>query len=126
VATWRELSLDCLAAAKLLADEEHWRSSVNRSYYAAYCAVTSKLVARSVSFAHGWNNPGHEQLPNLILHNLTLPMNTRRRLKQLILFLRDAREDADYRPGRTIDKTKALVCLRRAELVLRDLEVQNE
>ena len=80
--------------------------------------MTSRLVERGVSFPHGWNNPGHEQLPNLILHNLTLPMNTRRRLKQLILFLRDTREDSDYRPGRTIDKDKAFVCLRNAEAVL--------
>ena len=126
MSTWQELSLDCLRAAKILANAGHWRSSVNRSYYAAYSAVTSRLVERSASFAHGWNNPGHEQLPNLILHNLTLPMNTRRRLKQLILFLRDARENADYRPGQTIDKDKAFVCLRNAEAVLRDLEVQNE
>ena len=126
MSTWQELSLDCLQAAKMLADTEHWRSSVNRSYYAAYCAVTSKLVARRVSFAHGWNNPAHEQLPNLILHNLTLPMNTRRRLKQLILFLREARENADYRPGITVDRATARDCIRDAETVLKYLEVQDE
>jgi uncharacterized protein (UPF0332 family) len=83
----------------VLARAEHWRSSVSRSYYAAYSAVTSRLNERGVSFPHGWNNPGHEQLPNLILHNLTLPINIRRRLKQWIEFLRNAREDADYRGG---------------------------
>jgi hypothetical protein len=69
-----------------MADEGHWRSSVSRSYYAAYCAVTSELVGRGVSFPHGRKNPGHEQLPNLVLHNLTLPMNVRRQLKRWINF----------------------------------------
>jgi uncharacterized protein (UPF0332 family) len=125
MATWEELSLDCLAAAKNLADESHWRSSVSRSYYAAYSAVTSRLVERGVSFPHGRNNPGHEQLPNLVLHNLTLPMGMRQHLRSLIRFLREARETADYRPGQTIDEAKAVACLRRAEKVLKYLEVQK-
>jgi uncharacterized protein (UPF0332 family) len=125
MATWEELSRDGLDAAKLLARAEHWRSCVSRCYYAAYSAVTSRLHERGVSFPHGWNNPGHEQLPNLILHNLTLPMNIRRRLKQLIEFLRNAREDADYRPGITIDKAKVIECILNAEMVLKYLEVQQ-
>ncbi|HIE27846.1 TPA: hypothetical protein EYP66_11220 [Candidatus Poribacteria bacterium] len=47
----------------MLAGEGYWRSSVNRSYYAAYCAVTSVLVARSVRFARGWNNPTQFDYP---------------------------------------------------------------
>ncbi|MBM3240217.1 hypothetical protein FJZ31_28360 [Candidatus Poribacteria bacterium] len=62
MATWRELSLECLRVAKMLAGKGYWRSSVNRAYYAAYCVVTSELVARDVRFARGWNNPAHEQL----------------------------------------------------------------
>lgn len=126
MSTWQELSLDCLHAAKMLSGGGHWRSSVNRSYYAAYCAVTSRLVERRVSFAHGWNNPGHEQLPNLIGHNLPLPRNVRRRLQHLIRYLQEAREDADYRPGKTINRTTALECLHDAKMVLRYLEVQDE
>jgi hypothetical protein len=34
--------------------------------------VTSVLVARNVRFARGWNNPTHEQLSDLITHNLAL------------------------------------------------------
>lgn len=126
VATWQELSLECLRAAKMLAGEGYWRSSVNRSYYAAYCAVTSELVARGVRFARGWNNPPHEQLLNLITHNLSLPLNVRRRLRKFIRLLRHAREDADYRPGASVDRATALNCIRSAVLVLRDLGVQYE
>ncbi|MFQ6042163.1 MAG: HEPN domain-containing protein [Candidatus Poribacteria bacterium] len=123
MATWQELSLECLRAAKMLAGEGYWRSSVNRSYYAAYCAVTSELVARGVRFARGWNNPPHEQLLNLITHNLSLPLNVRRRLRKFIRLLRHAREDADYRPGASVDRATALNCIRSAVLVLRDLGV---
>jgi uncharacterized protein (UPF0332 family) len=126
VATWQELSIECLQAAKMLAGEGYWRSRVNRSYYAAYSAVTSELVARGVSFARGWNNPPHEQLLNLITHNLPLPQNVRRRLRKLIRLLRHAREDADYRPGIFVDRTMALNCIRDAIAVLKELGVQDE
>jgi hypothetical protein len=88
--------------------------------------VTSELVARDVRFARGWNNPPHEQLLNLITHNLALPQNVRRRLRKLIRILRHAREDADYRPGISVDRTIALDCIRDAIVVLKDLGVQDD
>jgi hypothetical protein len=88
--------------------------------------VTDDLTARGLTFAHGWNNPAHEQVPDLILHNTTLPMNTRRRLRKLLRVLREAREDADYRPGITIDRTLALNCLRDAIAVLHHLEIEHD
>lgn len=45
---------------------------------------------------------------------------------KLIRILRHAREDADYRPGASIDRAMALNCIRSAVLVLQDLEVQDE
>lgn len=77
MATWEDLSRECLRAAKRLLDAGCYRRSISSSYYAAYSAVTSELAARRVTFAHGWNNPAHEQLPDLILNNLTLPRTTR-------------------------------------------------
>ena len=126
MATWQEVSLECLWSAKMLAGEGYWRSCVNRTYYAAYCAVTSKLVAQGVRFARGWNNPPHEQLLNLITHNLPLPQNVRRHLRKLIRILRHAREDADYRPGIFVGRTMALDCIRDAIVVLKHLGVQDE
>ncbi|HMV47892.1 MAG TPA: DUF4258 domain-containing protein [Blastocatellia bacterium] len=67
MATWAELSRESLQAARSLAREGFWRSSINRSYYAAYCAVTGELVKRCVSVVRGWNNPAHEQLPKGII-----------------------------------------------------------
>jgi uncharacterized protein (UPF0332 family) len=126
LATWQEVSRECLQAAKRLVGDQYLRSSINRSYYAAYCAVTSELTVRGVTFAHGWNNPAHEQVPDLILHNTTLPLNTRRRLRKLLRVLREAREDADYRPGITIDRTLALNCVRDAIAVLHYLEIEHD
>jgi uncharacterized protein (UPF0332 family) len=120
------MSRESLASAKLLAAEGRLRNSVSRAYYAAYAAVAGELAARGMSFAHGWNNPGHEQLPSLISHTMALPQDVRRRLSKLIRVLRHAREDADYRPGIAIDRTLALNCLRDAIAILRDLGVPDE
>src|SRR5436190_21436449 len=103
LATWEELSRDSLRAAKLLERDGHLRSSVSRAYYAAYCAIARELAARGVRFPHGWNNPSHEQMPDLVAHNLPLPSGTRRRMNSYIRLLRGLREDADYRPGASID-----------------------
>jgi len=125
LATWQEVSLECLRAAKVLAGEGYWRSSVSRSYYAVYCAVTSDLVARGVRFGRGWHNPPHEQLLHLLTHNLTLSQDVRRRLRRRMRILRHAREDADYRPSITVNRAMALHCLRDAIVVLKDVGVQD-
>ena len=125
MATWQEVSRECLGAAKLLVSEGYWRSSISRSYYAAYCAITSDLVTRGVRFGRGWNNPPHEHLLHLLRHNLTLSQDVRRRLSRCLRTLRHAREDADYRPGMTVNRTLALHCLRDAIVVLQDMGVQD-
>lgn len=125
MATWQEVSLECLRAAKMLAGEGYWRSSVSRSYYAAYCAVTSALVARGVRFGRGWHNPPHEHLLHLLTQHLTLPQDVRRRLSRRLRTLRHAREDADYRPGITVNRALALHCLRDAIVILQDMGVHD-
>lgn len=102
------MSLDSLAAAKKLAGTGHVRSSVSRSYYAAYSAVTVQLTSRGASFPRGWKNPPHEQLLSLIRHNLPLKRQTRGRLRSLMRFLRKSREDADYRPERPLGSQTGL------------------
>ena len=125
MATWQEVSRDCLQAAKMLAGEGYWRSSVSRSSYAAYCAVTSDLVARGVRFGRGWHNPPHEHLLHLMTHTLTLPQDVRRRLSRRLRTWRHAREDADDRPGMTVNRAMALHGLRDAMVVLQDVGVQD-
>lgn len=119
------MSLECRRAAKHLLQEGCLRRSVTGSYYAAYCAATSELVARGIPFAHGWNNPSHEQLPDLILNNTTRPRNTRYQINRILRRLRVARENADYRPAATIDRVLALACVRDANAVLLALGVED-
>ena len=125
MATWREMGEDNLKAARKLLAEEHYRSSVTRSYYAVYCLMTSELVKRGASFPRGWNNPAHDQLPDMVLNNTDFPQNIRRRLRQTLVVLRRAREDADYRPTANVGRDIALEGLRRADAFLRDLERTN-
>jgi uncharacterized protein (UPF0332 family) len=125
LATWQELSLDSLRVAKKLLDEGHLRSSVSRSYYAGYAAVTSKLVGRGVTFARGWSNPSHEQLPALISNSGVYSLNIRRRINRAIRRLRLAREDADYRPGLHGDRGIALNAVRDASVIVQALEILN-
>lgn len=126
MASWQELSLECLRAAKLLLDEGCLRRSISSAYYAAYSAVTGDLVTRGVTFAHGWNNPAHEQLAELILNNTTLPRHRRYVLNRIIRRLRAAREAADYRPAVLIDRTLAVACVRDATAVLFALGVGDD
>jgi hypothetical protein len=95
---------------------------VSRSYYAAYCALTSRLVGRGITFAHQWNNPSHEQLPALVRNGLSLPPNTRRAFNRAIRRLRTARENADYRPGVRVDRADALAAVHDAILIVHTRE----
>ena len=117
------MSLDCLEASQVLLTAGLLRRSVSSAYYAAYCAVAGELAARNLRFAHGWNNPPHDQLAELVQNNLALPVNSGRQVARLLRRLRGARESADYRPGATIDETLALASLRDAGTVLRFLGV---
>jgi hypothetical protein len=40
--------------------------------------------------------------------------------------LRAAREDADYRPGATIDRVMALAAIHDAILIIRAMEISND
>ena len=122
MSNWLEMSQDCLKSAQKLLDEGLYRRSISSSYYAAYCAITAELVTKSVSFAHGWQNPPHDQAANLIINRLTIPYPARYRLRKIIQILRGARENADYRPNVSIEEAYARECLRLAARLARTLE----
>ena len=126
MASWEELSVGCLRSAKLLIREGYFRSSISRAYYAAYCAISSALAERGVSFAHGWQNPSHEQIPGLVVHNLTVSREERRRANQFIRILRQAREDSDYRPGVTVDRALAITCLHLADRIMAIMRISDD
>src|SRR5688500_15168993 len=112
------MAVDALAAAKELMDTSRYRSSVNRSYYSAYCAITSLITERRVALARGWNNPPHEQLRRLVQGRSDLSVSEPRRINRALRRLRLHRENADYRPLAQVDRQVALACIHDAGMIV--------
>lgn len=126
MATWQEMSLDNLEAARKLFTEDHLRSCISRAYYAAYCAVTAELQKRKIKYPHGWINPAHIQILELVLNNLTMSFAALAAVSKAMRRLRQARESADYRPGVTWKRGDVVVLLRDAVRVARELGVSED
>ena len=120
---WAGMSWERLRAAKALLDLGLFRDSISRSQYAAYCAATSVVVGRGVTFAFGRQNPSHEQLPDLVLNVAGVSVTGRRQVRRLLRYLRHAREDAEYRPYAAIPRDVVLTCIHNAVAVQTLLEV---
>ena len=118
--TWKEMSEDALRSAEVLLREGHFRSSVSRSYYAAYCAATSEIVQKLTTFPNNWNNPPHAKVPGYVLNNLQLSQSKKDSISKLINTLRQFREDADYRPHVEVDEQIARDCVRDADAVQKE------
>lgn len=120
---WRQISLDSYRAAKLLQEQKRWRSSVSRSYYAAYCSVAGELEGKA-HYPHGIKNPPHESLPDLVMTYLTtMSFAKRRQLASTLVRLFRDRVDADYRPMRIVDRSTAALATVAAYGLLRSLGV---
>ena len=120
---WQQVARQTKETAQLAYTAGHWRSAVSRAYYAAYQAATAVCVAHGdeEQFPQGWNNPTHEQLPELIQNNGDISFTARRQITQRLVALRISRESADYRPGRTVDGVIALESLQRMISLLKIL-----
>lgn len=124
---WKRIALTTLDTAKSLRESEDHRSCVSRVYYAAYQAATSVCIAHgdSQNFPQGWNNPTHEQLPDLIGNNKDFSVNTRRSVRNILSELRYLRETADYRAGRTIDSETAITACIMASTLFERLGIKE-
>ena len=124
---WRAISLNSRKAAQHLLEEECYRSSVSRSYYAAYAAITSALVQHGIPFSQGRDGPSHAGLPAYILNNLNvLPQTTRYELNKAIRRLYASRIEADYVVAAISDKTVAVSSLRELRHVLLLLDTDRK
>ena len=124
VEQWEAMRLERLRAAKALLDGGFYRDSVSRSCYAAYCAAISRVIGSGSQFAHGRQNPSHEQLPDLIANTAGITLSDRRKIRSLLRTLRQARENADYRPYAFVDRTIAQDAIHNAVAVHRILEIE--
>ena len=122
--TWRELA-ECqrVMAVHLFGtrDPRFARGVCGRAYYAAYALVTARLPA-SMTFGRGWRNPEHAKLPAHVGQIAGLSEADRRIVKRALRRLRLRREDADYRPGITVDGLAARDSLDDLARVLKILD----
>jgi len=120
---WNTISKECYEAARILIDHGHFRSSVNRSYYAMYAAITSALISKGFSnFGATKRNPSHTQAFDMYSNHLLSHKAKNRELRSTARRVRMARVNADYMPGITTDKTTAKNILRDAMLVINVLQ----
>lgn len=108
--TWTELSLDQRRAARDLLRAGHWRSCVSRSYYAVYAALVARLLEVFPGpFRYDRKNPGHDEIRRNHLFRLSSRYSVKD-LEQSQWILQLYREDADYRPHKSVDETTARTC----------------
>ncbi len=118
-ARWRAISRDSRKAAQHLLEVGCYRSSVSRSYYAAYSAITSALIRQGIALGYGGNNPGHAGLPVYVLNNLTtLSMPSRFEINKALRRLYAARIEADYQAASNAGERAALGMLRDLDRIL--------
>ena len=125
---WEHQAIVTLESAQLLFSAGRYRDAASRAYYAAYQAATSASVKHGdeVQFPPNWNNPTHEQLPGLIRNNGDLSVDERKKVGRLLEILRLFREDADYRPGRTVDSIIGLQAISGATAIFRRIGIESE
>jgi uncharacterized protein (UPF0332 family) len=121
---WDALAVDSRKAAQKL-KQEHPRSCVSRSYYAAFSAVNQRLLPHEAPQVRHETHM-HRELPGLIERHL-FPRDQKRRrvLRATIVRLYNARLDADYKRSRTVDRAIALGSLRDAKAVFEMLGVAD-
>ncbi len=128
MSTWNEMSVSAREAAQsMLSDSDnHIRSSISRSYYAAYSALAGTLSERHIVFPDGRNNPPHSELATYINRNIGgLTDFDRQTLRRAIRRLWAARVDADYIPTASMDASIARDALRDAVMIMRKLGVEK-
>ncbi len=99
MATWQEIGLSSFYAAQTLYEQKQFRSSVSRSYYAAFSVITHQLVEAGACFGQQ-ETPAHQALPKLMKQYLTLPDWQMTGSIAIIRRLYAARIAADYQTDR--------------------------
>ena len=119
---WGDLSADSYEAARKLSEAGHPRSCVSRAYFAAYCALVSRLPG-GVSSPLGRRNPSHQQLLKLVksLKAYGARKRDRNALKSHLHYLRELRNGADYRPEISVTQAEASRALSVSHAVCREM-----
>jgi len=124
MATWQEIGLSSLYAAQMLYEQKQFRSSVSRSYYAAFSVITHQLVEAGARFGQQ-ETPPHQAVPKLMKQYLTLPGWQMTGSIAIIRRLYAARIAADYQ-RRVTNGPTARAAIRDSVALFRYLEVEYE
>lgn len=125
MATWQEIGLNSFYAAQMLYEQQRFRSSVSRSYYAAFSVITHHLIEAGATFGGPQETPTHQSVPKLMKQYLALPKWQMINSIAIIRRLYAARITADYQ-RRTTDGPTAREAIRDSVALLRYLGVDYE
>lgn len=116
--TWAEMSRESFRVAQTALRDACHRSSVSRSYFAAYAAVAQVLSDRGLAFSDQREGPSHQGLREMIQQNIgKFRAHQKRRMKAAMNLLYENRLDADYRPSRIVDAEMARNSLVAASVI---------
>lgn len=123
-ANWRLVAENALSAANDLAYAGHPRSSVSRSYYAAYAFLAEALVVQaSVGFQGDREGPEHEPLADLVRDHLrrSFSFTVGKQIRSDIRALYGFRLQADYRPRAVVRGEMAVAALQKATAISKNV-----
>jgi hypothetical protein len=117
--SWHELAQEARKAANGLVQQERYRSSISRAYYAVYSLVTHCLCqAPNVSFPQDREGPNHPGVTNQggirRLIDTSLPgrsVGDRKYISGLVGQLYTMRIYADYKPSVLVEARDARIAL---------------
>lgn len=125
MATWQEIGLNSFYAAQTLYEQQRFRSSVSRSYYAAFGVITHHLIEAGATFGGPQETPTHQAVPKLMKQYLALPARQMTSSIAITRRLYAARIVADYQ-RRTTDGATAREAIRDSVALFRYLGVDYE
>ncbi len=115
---WDDLAVSNREAAVMLRQKKAFRSAISRAYYAVYALVTARLCETGLNFAHEWEGPAHQSVPELVKNHLKrLSRNQRSKVAEAIKILYSVRIQADYWPSASVGVAEARESLQYAGIV---------
>lgn len=90
-------------------DEARYRTSISRAYYAAYLTTRQKLESSGIIFTKA--STVHKEVSDAL-------RDTDRNAFNMLYYLRQKRNNADYDLDMKIQKGLAITCLKRSKIII--------